>query len=143
MANQRIQIEVSCEYIAATLNDVGSERRIEHFKMAAERFKNLHGEKRDLTLVVRLVIKKAISNQSGTRHAIDLIEADNGMRLRLLPMFAKVIMAGRNADSLNDCMIAIQGHFEAILVILTAQDLYEGWRECGSNDGNVSSLTRA
>jgi hypothetical protein len=78
----------------------GAGRQVDEAEFKANALENFHGKKRDLPLVIFLVIKKAIALDSAPREAPRLDDLHHRMIARLASM-AKEIVAGRQVKMLD------------------------------------------
>lgn len=96
-ADQRVQVHPPCDHIPA-------ERRwraVGNAQSAAERLEDFESEKGDLAFVILLVIKEAIAANAMTGDTFDARDFDCQMPIRLTPMMAEEIMAGRDIELTN------------------------------------------
>jgi FdhD protein len=92
LADQLSQIDLTGDHIAPDQ----SGRAILQLKCCAKLFKNFEGKKRDLSLVIFLIIEEAISANAMTGHTLNGSDFQNGVFIRFAPMMTKKVMARRN-----------------------------------------------
>jgi len=92
LTDQLIQIDALSDGIAADK----TRRTVPKFHCATKMMKDLQGEKRDLTFVIFLVAEKTVPANAVTGHAIDCGDFYNWIIVRLPPMMAEKVVAGRN-----------------------------------------------
>ena len=92
LTDQLIQIDTCSDGIAADK----TRRTVPKFHRATKIMKDLRSEKRDLTFVTFLVVKKTVPANAMTGHAIDYGNFNNRIIVRLTSVMAEKVVAGRN-----------------------------------------------
>ena len=92
LTDQLIQIDALSDGIAPDQ----TRRTVPKFHRAAKMMKELQSEKRDLTFVTFLVVEKTVPANTVTGDAVDRGEFNNRIIVRLPPVMAEKVVAGRN-----------------------------------------------
>jgi hypothetical protein len=111
MTNESIQVQTTHDYVAPRLGD----RLALDLKALAKSFENLLGEKGDLPLVVFHIVKKAVTTNSPTRHALRFLHRQTWSLTWRQSVVPVEVVIWRNVNAGDDHRLTEKGNVPCFL----------------------------